>query len=88
MELYEEGCFMLSLFFLYYFRFTIQNALFVLQDFRLTIQKSLFVLYNFRVAIQKSVCTTIGSRVAALERSFGIGICLAGDMRRKNEDSI
>ncbi len=45
MEIYGEGGCMLSLFFLFNFSFTIQNALFLPQ--------------NFRVAIQKSLCTTI-----------------------------
>ena len=65
---------MLSLFFLYYYSFTILNSLFALQ--------------NFRFAILTSPgCGTIVSRTAALERSFEIENCLDG-MRMMKEDSI
>lgn len=70
----ERGSCMLSLFFLYYYSFSIPNALFVLQ--------------NFCFAILTSPgCGTIVSRTAPLECSFKIGYCLA-DIRRMKENSI
>ncbi len=70
----ERGSCMLSLFFLYYFSFTILNALFALQNFRFATLTSLG-------------CGTIVSRTAPLECSFKIGNCLA-DIRRMKENSI
>ena len=58
----ERGGFMLPLFFLFNFIFTIQNDLFLLQ--------------NFRVAIQKSLCTTIITR-AAHYLSYRLGLVIA-----------